>query len=113
MARKKLSEDEIKSALGDLKDWKIEDVNLEKRFEFANFTAALSFVNQVGAIAEQRDHHPDIRFGWGYAEFSVTTHDAGGLTQNDFELAKEIENLQSGDLSGSSVFSHRSKMPDG
>lgn len=98
MARKKLSEDEIETALGDLKDWRIEGVNLKKRFEFANFAAALSFVNQVGAIAEQRDHHPDILFGWGYAEFSVTTHDTGGLTQNDFDLTKAIENLQSGNL---------------
>ena len=93
MARKKLSEDQIKTALGDLTDWKIEGVNLQKRYEFANFAAALSFVNRVGAIAERLDHHPDIYFGWGYAEFSITTHDAGGLTHHDFDLAKEIEGI--------------------
>ena len=93
MARKKLSEREIQRALADLSGWKIEGVNLKKRFEFKNFAEALDFVNRVGERAEAADHHPDIYFGWGYAEFSVTTHDTGGLTHNDFELAKEIENL--------------------
>lgn len=93
MARKKLSETEIETELADLNGWKTEGVNLKKRFEFKNFAEALGFVNHVGAIAERRDHHPDIFFGWGYAEFSVTTHDTGGLTQNDFDLAAAIENL--------------------
>jgi 4a-hydroxytetrahydrobiopterin dehydratase len=93
MARKKLSDEEIETAMAELNDWKIQGVNLKKRFEFENFAKALSFVNQIGAIAEQRDHHPDISFGWGYAEFSITTHDTGGLTQNDFDLAAAIENL--------------------
>ena len=93
MARKKLSEREIQSALADLNDWKIEGLNLTKRFEFGNFAEALNFVNRVGERAEAADHHPDVSFGWGYAEFAITTHDTDGLTQNDFDLAKEIENL--------------------
>jgi len=91
--RKKLSAEEIENALNDLDGWKIENVNLKKRFEFSNFAESLAFVNRVGAIAEAADHHPDIRFGWGYAEFSITTHDTGGLTKNDFDLAAAIENL--------------------
>ncbi len=94
MERKKLSAEEIKNSLSALKDWKVEGVNLKKRFEFKNFAESLAFVNQVGALAEEKDHHPDITFGWGYAEFAITTHDTGGLTHNDFELAKAIENLQ-------------------
>ena len=93
MARKKLSEEEIETALTDLPGWTTENKNLKKRFEFANFAESLAFVNRVGAIAEERDHHPDTTFGWGYAEFSITTHDTGGLTQNDFDLAEAIENL--------------------
>ena len=93
MARKKLSAEEIQTALTDLKEWKTEGVNLKKRFEFANFAKALNFVNRVAAIAERCDHHPDILFGWGYAEFSITTHDTGGLTENDFNLAKEIDEI--------------------
>ncbi|MCY7377331.1 MAG: 4a-hydroxytetrahydrobiopterin dehydratase [Pyrinomonadaceae bacterium] len=91
MARKKLSAEEIAERIGELKSWATENDNLKKRFAFANFAEALEFVNKVGAIAEKRDHHPDIAFGWGYAEFAITTHDAGGLTHNDFDLAKEIE----------------------
>ena len=93
MARKKLSDEEIDNALNDLKGWKIMNGNLYKHFTFQNFTKPLDFINKVGAVAEAQDHHPDICFGWGYAEFSITTHDTGGLTQNDFDLAKAIENL--------------------
>jgi len=95
MARKKLSAEEIKNALADLDGWKSENAQLKKRFEFKDFAESLAFVNRVGAIAENQDHHPDICFGWGYAEFSITTHDTGGLTQNDFDLAKKIDDLTS------------------
>ncbi len=95
MAREKLEETQIKKNLKELNAWKVIDVNLKKRFEFENFADALEFVNEVGEIAERRDHHPDITFGWGYAEFSITTHDTGGLTENDFDLAKDIEKIKS------------------
>ena len=94
MERKKLSAEEIENQLEGLKNWKVEGVNLKKRFEFENFAAALVFVNRTGEIAERRDHHPDISFGWGYAEFSITTHDRGSLTDFDFALAKEIDELE-------------------
>lgn len=94
MERKKLSAEEIEKHLSGLENWTVEGVNLKKRFEFKNFSEALDFVNRVGEIAERRDHHPDISFGWGYAEFSVTTHDRGGLTDFDFALAKEIDELK-------------------
>ena len=66
---------------------------ISKRFRFENFADALSFVNKAGKIADEMDHHPDIKLGWGYAEFEITTHDTGGLTELDFTLAKKIENL--------------------
>ncbi len=93
MARKKLSKAEIETALADLSGWTTENKKLRKRLEFNNFAESLDFVNRVGAIAEELDHHPDILLGWGYAEFFITTHDAGGLTQNDFDLAKRIEEI--------------------
>jgi 4a-hydroxytetrahydrobiopterin dehydratase len=79
--------------LVNLHGWKVENKILLKDFEFSNFAESLAFVNKVGAIAEELDHHPDITFGWGYAGFAITTHDTGGLTHNDFDLAKRIENL--------------------
>ena len=93
MARKKLSAEEIAERTSELKTWITEDVRLKKRFNFTDFAEALNFVNRVGAVAEKLDHHPDITFGWGYAEFSITTHDAGGLTQRDFQLAKAINEI--------------------
>ena len=93
MERRKLSAEEIEQALGDLSGWTVEGDNLKKRFSFSNFAESLEFVNQAGEIAERRDHHPDINFGWGYAEFSITTHDAGGITEFDFALAKEIDGI--------------------
>ncbi len=93
MERKKLTDEEVENSLADLNDWKAENENLKKHFEFKNFAESLGFINRVGALAEKLDHHPDILFGWGYAEFFITTHDAGGITQRDFQLARAIENL--------------------
>lgn len=93
MERRKLSTEEIETNLAGLDDWTVASDKLSKKFEFANFAESLEFVNKVGEIAERRDHHPDILFGWGYAEFFITTHDTGGITEFDFGLAKEIDAL--------------------
>lgn len=93
MERKKLSAEEISEKLNELDGWTAEDNNLKKRFSFTNFAESLHFVNKAGEIAERLDHHPDITFGWGYAEFAMTTHDRGGLTDFDFALAKEIDGI--------------------
>ena len=91
MERKKLSQDEVSEKLQGLNDWKAADDKLHKRFEFANFAESLAFVNRVGVLAEAADHHPDIIFGWGYAELALTTHDRGGITDVDVALAKQID----------------------
>lgn len=93
MERKKLSAEEILSNLAELNYWKVVNNKLLKRFQFANFAESLAFVNKIGEIAENHDHHPDINFGWGYAEIFITTHDAGGLTEKDFALAREIDGI--------------------
>jgi 4a-hydroxytetrahydrobiopterin dehydratase len=93
LARTKLSAEEIEKSLAGLNGWKVSGVKLNKRFEFENFAAALEFVNKAGEFAEKLDHHPDIHFGWGYAEFEITTHDTGGLTHNDFDLALMIDGI--------------------
>lgn len=93
MERKKFTPEEIERNLTGLKDWRAETDVLKKRFEFENFSEALRFVNRVGEIAEKYDHHPDIFFGWGYAEINLTTHDRGGITDFDFTVAKEIETI--------------------
>jgi 4a-hydroxytetrahydrobiopterin dehydratase len=93
MERRKLSHDEIEQAIKGLNGWRAEDDMLVKRFEFPNFAESLAFVHKVGERAEAADDHPDIKFGWGYAEFEITTHDRGGITDFDFALAREIEEI--------------------
>ena len=66
---------------------------LSKKFKFENFLKSQTFVNEVGKISEQEGHHPDILFGWGYAEIKVTTHAIKGLSENDFILAAKIDKL--------------------
>lgn len=90
----KLTDEQINAALNELEGWETQEDFITKSFEFENFAEALSFVNRVGEIAEKADHHPDIMFGWGYAEIALTTHDAGGVTEKDFELARQIEALE-------------------
>ncbi len=93
MSRTKLTENEIKDGLIKLDNWKADGKLLNKKFKFENFAEALEFVNKVGEIAEKADHHPDITFGWGYADIELTTHDTGGLTHNDFDVASEIDEI--------------------
>lgn len=94
MERKKLSPEEIEGRLAGLDGWRAEDGKLLKSFKFPDFAGSLDFVNKAGAIAERHDHHPDITFGWGYADFVITTHSEGGTTALDFALAKEIDGIQ-------------------
>lgn len=72
--------------------WEIVDgKKLRKKYSFENFVEALEFVNKVGEIAEIENHHPDITFGWGYAEITIWTHKINGLTESDFILAAKTD----------------------
>ena len=66
---------------------------LNKRFNFNNFIESQKFINKIGEISEDEGHHPDISFGWGYAEIKITTHAIEGLSENDFILAAKIDHL--------------------
>ena len=66
---------------------------LIKKFKFKNFLDSQNFINKVGQISEKEGHHPDICFGWGYAEIKITTHAIEGLSENDFILAAKIDQL--------------------
>lgn len=81
--------------LEELNHWKIiDDKVIEKTLLFKDFATALSFVNKVGKIAEEENHHPDISiFSWNKVKFSLSTHSVGGLTENDFILAAKIDEL--------------------
>ena len=66
---------------------------LNKRFNFKNFFQSQNFINDVGKISEEENHHPDISFGWGYAVIQITTHSIEGLSENDFILAAKIDQI--------------------
>ena len=70
-----------------------ENFFLNKKFNFENFSQSQEFVNKVGIISEEEGHHPDILFGWGYAEIKITTHAIAGLSENDFILAAKIDQI--------------------
>lgn len=74
-------------------NWKEVDGKLFKRFEFENFVDSLDFVNWVGELAEKVAHHPDITFGWGYAEITLFTHSENAITDKDKQLAAQIDSI--------------------
>ena len=89
---------EIHKYLKKVDDWDVksnEDKNyyLIKNFQFKNFEESLNFINKVGEIAEQENHHPDISFGWGYCKIKIFTHAIKGLAESDFILAAKIDKL--------------------
>lgn len=73
--------------------WAREDDAIVRAYKLADFGAALGFAVRLGFLAEKRDHHPDILVGWGKARVLWTTHDAGGVTQLDLDLAKATDAL--------------------
>jgi len=84
---------EIDARLKALPSWRIESGELTRTFTFKDFRAALAFVNQVGELAEKAGHHPDIDIRYNKVRLSLVTHDAGGLTAKDFDLAGAVEKL--------------------
>jgi len=86
-----LTDTEVSSRLQSLPDWRIESGELTRTFACKDFLAALAFVNQVGDLAEKAGHHPDIDIRYNRVRFALVTHDAGGLTAKDFDLAASID----------------------
>jgi 4a-hydroxytetrahydrobiopterin dehydratase len=90
-----LSDQEISSALETL-EWEREGSEIVKVVTLKDFSAALAWVNEVGALAEARNHHPDIAISWNKVTLRLSTHSEGGLTKADLELAGAIDALGQG-----------------
>lgn len=74
--------------------WEEKDGKIERTFKFGNFSEALEFINRVGELSEEAQHHPDILLhGYNLVTLSLTTHSAGGTTDKDFDLAQKINTL--------------------
>lgn len=94
---KLLSVSEINKNLGELSDWSLSGngKSITRNFELKNFKEAIDLVNKIAKIAEEKNHHPDIRIhDYNNLEVKLSTHSAGGLTQIDFEVAEKIDSLE-------------------
>jgi len=92
----KMNPGQIALALYPLPNWKPKGEVISRTFEFKDFPAAMKFVNAVAEAAEQAWHHPDIDIRWNKVTLALTTHDAGGLTEKDFALARKADELSRG-----------------
>ena len=87
------ADQEIHSRLVNVPDWQLESGELVRTFLFKDFRAALAFVNKVGDLAEVAGHHPDIDIRYNKVRLGLVTHDAGGITEKDFDLAAAADKL--------------------
>ncbi len=91
MAKYTLSQ--TKAAMRFLPDWAKKGSVISRTYQFRDFGTAMEFVNAVARLAERASHHPDIDIRWNKVTLALTTHDAGGLTEKDFELAGQFDQL--------------------
>src|SRR5271170_6261341 len=87
----KLSDAQVESGLKSIPGWRREGEFITKEFKFRTFLAGIGFVDSVALVAEAREHHPDIHVVWTTVTLKITTHDEGGLTKWDLDLANAIE----------------------
>ena len=92
----KLSESDIAAGLKKLEGWSVASGNLHRVFEFKDFSQAFAFMTRVALAAEKMDHHPDWSNSWNKVTVDLSTHSAGGLTTNDFDLAGKIQQIYGG-----------------
>jgi 4a-hydroxytetrahydrobiopterin dehydratase len=92
----KLSEHELAAELKKIAGWSIENGNLHRVFEFGDFNHAFGFMTRVALAAEKMDHHPDWSNSWNKVTVDLSTHSAGGITRNDFDLAEKIQQIYGG-----------------
>jgi len=88
-----LTNAETSDRLKSVPEWKIESGELTRTYTFKNFLSAMDFVNSVAQIAEKGGHHPDIDIRYNKVRLALVTHDAGGLTPKDFEMATELSKI--------------------
>ncbi|HEX8111777.1 MAG TPA: 4a-hydroxytetrahydrobiopterin dehydratase [Kofleriaceae bacterium] len=96
MATKKLDTDEIARWLAQLPGWTVEAGKLHREYRFTNFVEAFGVMTSVALVAERMDHHPEWFNVWNTVRVDLMTHDAGGITAKDFELAEAMERIAAG-----------------
>lgn len=99
---KELTPQEIAQALAEVSDWKKQPAAIQRTYVFRDFPTAMTFVNRVAEAAEKAWHHPDLDIRWNKVTLTFSTHEAGGLTRKDFELAAVCD-VMARDLPGPST----------
>lgn len=89
----RLSDDEIDEALRQLEGWSRDRDRIVREYSVEDFVEAVELVNAFVDPAEENHHHPDLEVSWGSVTVNLTTHDAGGLTEKDFNLAETYDRL--------------------
>lgn len=92
----KLDEATLSAWLGAHPGWEHKGAEIQKVYRFGDYAAGVSFAVRVAFAAEKADHHPDLLLAWGRVEVRLSTHDAGGLTRLDLELAEACDGLVAG-----------------
>jgi len=96
----RLDEAAVRERLAQVPGWELRGPCLRRSFEFRDFGAAFAFMTRVAALAERADHHPDWSNSYARVVIELTSHDAGGLTQRDFDLARAIDGTVGGAIGG-------------
>jgi len=91
-----LSDAQIQAELAKFPEWGMAGDSIQRTYRLKDFVEAMAFVNQVAAAAEAAQHHPDILIRWNKVTLTLSTHDAGGITQKDFELASKCDQFSAG-----------------
>jgi 4a-hydroxytetrahydrobiopterin dehydratase len=89
----KLTPKQIKDAMRAVPGWRRKGQSIKRTYEFMNFPGAIKFVHAIARLAEKAWHHPDIDIRWNKVTLTLTTHDEGGLTRKDFEMAAKCDEL--------------------
>lgn len=89
----KLSKEALSARLAQLPDWTLQNDKLSRKFSFADFIDAFGFMSRVALLAEKMNHHPEWSNVYNRVSVELTTHDAGGISERDFQLAERINQL--------------------
>ena len=89
----KLNEQQIQGELARVPEWSEFGGQIQRTYQFKNFVESMGFVNKVAEYAERVQHHPDILVRWNKVTLTVSTHDAGGITMKDFDLASQADSM--------------------
>jgi len=93
MATPRLSDAEVEVRLRELDSWKLKDGKIVRELKFPSFLDAIEFIGLIAPVAEAADHHPEIYNVYNRVDLALVTHDSGGITEKDFDLAEQIDRL--------------------